>query len=203
MPSFPVLHSCPEFAQNHVHWISDAIQPPHPLSSPSPPAFSLSQHQGYLPVSQLFTSGGQSIGASASASVLQVSSKLISFRIDWFDLHAVQRTCKSSPAPLFKSISSSTSAFFMVQLSHLYVITGKTIALTRRTFESKVMSLPFNMLSRFIIAFLARKHLLILWLQSPSTVILEPKKIKSVTVSTFPPSICHEVMGLNAMILVF
>jgi len=137
MPSFPVLHSCPEFAQNHVHWISDAIQPPHPLSSPSPPAFSLSQHQGYLPVSQLFTSGGQSIGASASASVLQVSSKLISFRIDWFDLHAVQRTCKSSPAPLFKSISSSTSAFFMIQFSHPNMTTGKTIGWLYRPLLAK------------------------------------------------------------------
>ena len=131
-------------------------------------------------------------------------SALISFRMDWFDLLAFQGTLKS----FFQHHNSEASvlrcsAFFMVQLSHLYVITGKTIASTRRTFESKVMSLPFNMLSRFIIAFLARKHLLILWLQSPSTVILEPKKITSVTVSTFPPSICHEVMGPNAMILVF
>ena len=82
--------------------------------------------------------------------------------------------------------------------------TGKTIALTRRTFVGKVMSLPFNMLSRFVIAFLPRsKHLLILWLQSPSSVILEPKKIKSVTVTIVSPSICHEEMGLDAMILLF
>ena len=92
----------------------------------------------------------------------------------------------------------------MVQLSHLYMTTGKTNAWTRRTFVSKVMSLFFNTLSRFVMAFLSRtKHLLILWLQSPSAVILEPKKIKSATLSTFPPSICHEVMGLDAMILVF
>ena len=92
----------------------------------------------------------------------------------------------------------------MVQLSHPYMTTGKTIALTRRTFVGKVMSLLFNMLSRFVIVFLPKsKHLLISWLQSLSTVILEPKKIKSVTVSTFPPSICHEVMGPDAMILVF
>ena len=92
----------------------------------------------------------------------------------------------------------------MVQLSHLYMTTGKSIALTVWTFVSKVMSLLFNMLSRFVIAFLPRsKDLLISWLQSQSAVILEPKKIKSVNVSTFPPSICHEVMGLDAVILVF
>ena len=92
----------------------------------------------------------------------------------------------------------------MVQLSHPYMTTGKTIALTRRTFVGKVMSLLFNMLSRFVIAFLPkRKCLLISWLQSPSRVVLEPKKIKSATVSIVFPSICHEVMGLDAMILVF
>ena len=92
----------------------------------------------------------------------------------------------------------------MVQLSHPYMTTGKTIALTRQTFVDKVMSLLFNTLSRFVITFLARsKHLLISWLQSPSAVILEPKKIKSATVSFFPPSICHEVMGPGAMIFVF
>ena len=92
----------------------------------------------------------------------------------------------------------------MVQLSHLYMTTGKTIALTIWTFVSRVMSLLFNMLSRFVIAFLPRsKRLLLSWLQSPSTVILEPQKIKSVTASNFPPSVHHEVMGLDAMILVF
>ena len=92
----------------------------------------------------------------------------------------------------------------MVQLSHPYMTTGKTIALTRRTFVGKVMPLLFNMLSRFIRAFLSRsKHLLISWLQSPSAVILEPKEIKSVIVSIVSPTICHEVMGPNAMILVF
>ena len=96
------------------------------------------------------------------------------------------------------------SALFMGQLSHPYVTTGRNIALTRRTFVGKVMSLLFNMLSRFVIAFLPRsKRLLISWLQSPSAVILEPKKIKSVNVSTFSPSICHKVMGPDAMILVF
>ena len=97
------------------------------------------------------------------------------------------------------------SAFFMVQLSHLYMTTGKTIALIiQQTFVNKVMSLLFNILSRFIMTFLPRsKHLLILWLQSPSVVVLDPKKIKSVTVSIVSPSICHELMGPDAMILVF
>ena len=96
------------------------------------------------------------------------------------------------------------SAFFMVQLSYLHMTTGKDIAFTIWTFVGKLMSLLFNMLSRFVIAFLPmRKHLLISWLQSPSTEILEPKKIKSVTVSIVSPSICHEVMGMDAMILAF
>ena len=103
-----------------------------------------------------------------------------------------------------KALILQCSAFFQVQLSHPYMTTGKTIALTRWTFVGKVMSLLFNMLSRFVIACLPRsKHLLISWLQSPSTVILEPKKIKSVTVSTFPLSIRHEVVRPDAMILVF
>ena len=130
-------------------------------------------------------------------------SGLISFRIDWFDL-AVQGTFKS----LLQHHSSKASilwhsAFFMIQLSHPYMTTGK-IALTIRTFVSKVMSLLLNMLSTFVIAFLPRRqHLLISWLQGPSAVILEPKKIKSVTVSIVSPSICHEVMGLDAMIFNF
>ena len=96
------------------------------------------------------------------------------------------------------------SVVFIVQLSHPYMTTGKTISLTRWTFGGKIMSLLFNMLSRLVIAFLSRsKRLLISWLQSPSAVILEPTKIKSATVSTVSPSICHEVMGPDAMILVF
>ena len=129
---------------------------------------------------------------------------LISFRMDWLDLLAVQGTLKS----LLQHHSSKASilrhsAFFTVQLSHPYMTTGKIIALTRRNFVDKVMSLLFNMLSRLVITFLPRsKHLLISWLQSQSIVILEPRKIKSATVSTVSPSICHEVMGLDAMILV-
>src|SRR5574341_344520 len=132
-------------------------------------------------------------------------SGLISFRMDWLDHLAVQGTLKS----LLQHHSSKASilwhsAFFTVQLSHPYMTTGKTIALTRRTFASKVTSLPFNMLSRLVITFLPRsKHLLISWLQSPSAVILEPPKIKSDTLSTVSSSISHEVMGPDAMIFVF
>ena len=129
----------------------------------------------------------------------------IFFRIDWFDLLAVQETLKSLlQHHSLKASIFQCSAFFMVQLSHLYMTTGKTITLTRWTFVSEVMSLLFNMLSRLVIAFLPRsKHLLISWLQSPSVVILELKKIKSVTVSIVFPSICHEMMGLDAMIFIF
>ena len=130
---------------------------------------------------------------------------LISFRIDWFDLLAVQRSLKGLiQQHIFKPSVLHRSAFFMVQLSHPYPTTGKTIAWTNWTFVSKVMSRLFNMLSRLVITFLpSSKHLLISWLQSPSTVILEPKKIKSVTVSIVSPSICHEVMGPDVMIVEF
>ena len=130
---------------------------------------------------------------------------LISFRMDWLDLLAVQGTLKS----LLQHHSSKASilrhsAFFIVQLSHPYMTTGKTIVLTRWTSVGKVMSLLFNMLSRLVITFLPRsKRLLISWLQLPSGVILEPKKIKSATVSTVSPSIFYEVTGSHAMILVF
>ena len=161
---------------------------------------------GSFPVSQLFASGGQSFGASASASVLPMNIQ------DWFPLGwtdwiflQVQGTLKSLLQPHSSKASILRhSAFFLFRLSHPYMTTGKTIALPRRTFVSKVMSLLFNMLSRLIVAFLPRiKCLLISWLQSPSAVILDPKKIKSVTVSIVSPSISHEVMGPDAMILVF
>ena len=130
---------------------------------------------------------------------------LISFSMDWLDLLAVQGTLKS----LLQHRSSKASilrrsAFFIVQLSQPYTTTGKATALTRRTSVGKVMSLLLNMLSRLVITFLPRsKHLLLSWLQSPSAVILEPRKIKSATVSTVSPSICHEVMGPDAVIFVF
>ena len=122
---------------------------------------------------------------------------------DWISLQS-KGLSESSLTPQFKSISSLHSVFFIVQLSHPYMTTGKTIALTRWTFVTKVMSLLFNMLSRLVIAFLPRsKSHLISWLLSQSAVILEPKKIKSLTVSIASPSICHEVMGPDPMILVF
>ena len=130
---------------------------------------------------------------------------MISLKIDWFHLLAVQGTFRG----LLQHHSSKASilwhsAFFMVQLSQQYVTTGKTIALTIQTFVGRVMSLHFNTPSSFVIAFLPRSnHLVISWLQSPSAVILEPKKIQSVTVSYVSPSICHEMMGPDAMILVF
>ena len=142
---------------------------------------------------------------SFSISCSNEYSGLISFRMDWVDLLAVQGTVKS----LLQHHSSKASilqhsTFFTVQLSHPYMTTGKTTALTTQTFVSKVMSLVFNMLSWLVIAFLPRsKCLLISWLQLPSAVVLEPPKIKSVTVSIVSPSICHETMGLVAMILVF
>ena len=130
-------------------------------------------------MSQLFTSCGQNIGVSASASVLPMNIQLISFRMDWLDVLAVQGTLNS----LLQYHSSKASilwhsVFFMVQLSHLCMTNGQTIALTRQTFVGKVMSLLFNMLSRLVITFLPKsKRLLISWLQSPSAVILEPEKL--------------------------
>ena len=157
-------------------------------------------------MSQHFASDGQNIGVSASTSnPSNEYSGLISFGMDWLDLLVVQGTPKS----LLQHHSSKASVLqhsglFTVQLSHPYMTTGKTIALTRWTFVGKVMSLFFNMLSRLVIAFIPRsKYLLISWLQSPSAVILEPPKIKSVTLSIVSPSICHEVIGPVTMILIF
>ena len=170
----------------------------HPLFLPS----SVFPASGSFPRSQFFTSGGQRIAVSASASALPMNIQ------DWFpwgwtgwlSFVGVQGTLKS----LLQHHSSKASilwhsAFFIVQLSHPYMTTGKTIALARWTFVGKVMSLLFNMLSRLVIAFLPRsKHLLISWLQSPSVVVLKPQNIKSLTVSTVSPSICHKVMGPDA-----
>ena len=202
-PGLPVHHELPEFTQTHVHRVSDAIQPSHSVVS-----FSSS-----IPLSIRVFSNESTLcmrwpkywSFSLSTSPSNEHPGLISFRIDWLDLLAVQGTLQS----LLQHHSSKASiiwcsAFFVVQLSHPYMTTGKTIALTRRTFVGKVMSLLFNMLSRLLITFLPRsKRLLISWLQSPSAVILEPPKIKSVTVSTVSPSISHEVMGPDAMNLVF
>ena len=154
---------------------------------------------GSFQMSQLFTSGGQSTGASASVLPVNIQGWFPLGLTGWISLlsKALSRVFST---PQFKSISSSVLSLLYVQLSHPYVTTGKTIALTIWTLVGKVMSLLFNMLSRLVIAFLPRsKCLLISWLQSPSAVILESKKMKSLTVSI----VCHEVMGLNAMILVF
>ena len=161
-PGLPVHHQLPEFTQGHVHRVGDATQPYHPQSSPSPPARNPSQHESF-PMSQLFTWGGQSVGVSALASFLPKNTQdwSISFRMDWLDLLAVQGTLKN----LLQHHSSKASilqrsAFFIVQLSHPYITTGKTIASTRWTFVAKVRSLLFNMLSKFVITFLPRsKHL--------------------------------------------
>ena len=160
---------------------------------------------GSFQMSQLFTSDGQNIGVSASTSVLPMNTQ------DWSPLGWtgwISLQSKGLKSLLHHHSSKASilrcSAFLIAQLSHPYMTTGKTIALTRQTFVGKVMSLLFNMLSRLVITFLPRsKGLLISWLQSPSAAILEPRKIKSVTVSPVSPSICHEVMGPDAMILVF
>ena len=160
-------------------------------------------------ISQLFALGSQSIGVSASASVLPMNTQDWSPLgwTGWISLHLPGISKGLSSLLQHHSSKASIlqhSAFFIVQLSHPYMTTGKTIALTRRTFVGKVMSLLFNMQSRLVITFLPRsKRLLISCLQSPSGVILEPPKIKSATVFTVSPSICHEVMGPDAMILVF
>ena len=177
MPGFPVHHQLPEITQTHMHWVGDAIQPSHPLSSPSPPAPSPSQHQGFFSnESPLHMRWPKYWSFSLSISPSSEHPGLVSFGMDWLDLLAVQGTLKS----LLQHHSSKASilphsAFFTVQLSHPYMTTGKTITLTRQTFAGKVMSLLFNMLSRLIITFLPRsKRLSISWLQSPSAVILEP-----------------------------
>ena len=173
MPGFPVLHQLLELAQTHVHRVGDAIQPSHPLSSPSPPALNLSQHQGLF----------QGVSSSHQvAKVLELQLQHQSFqwilRTDFLEDRLVGSPCKTLKSLL------QCSVFFIVQVSHPYITTGKTIASTRWTFVGKMMSLLFNMLSRFVIVFLPRsKHLLISWLQSPSAVILEPPKY---SLSLFP-----------------
>ena len=202
MPGLPVHHQLLEFTQTHVHRVGDAIQPSHPLASPSPPAPNPSQHQGLFQWVSSLHQMAKVLEFQLQHHSLQWIFRTDFFSIDWLDLLAGQGTLKS----LLQHHSSKASilrckAFFTVQLSHPYMTTGRTIALTRRTFVDKVMSLLLNMLSRLVITFLPRsKCLLISWLQSPSAVILEPQKIKSDTVS---PSISHEVMGPDAMILVF
>ena len=193
MPGFPVHHQLPELTQTHVHRVSNAIQPSHPLPSLSPPAFNLSQHQGLFHWVSSSHQVAKVLEFQLSISPSNEYSGMISFRIDWFDLLAVQETLKS----LLQQHNSKASilqhsAFLIVQFLHPYMTTGKAIALTRWPFVGKVMSLLFNTLSRFVIAFLLRsKRLLIQWLLSSSALILESKKIKSFTVSTVSPSTCY------------
>ena len=179
-PGLPVHHQLPEFTQTHVHWVSDGIQPSHPLSSPSPPTFNLSPTSGSFQMSQFLTSGDPKYWSfSFNISPSNEHPGLMSFRMDWLDLLAIQGTLKSllqhhtSKASILRR-----SAFFTVQLSHPYMTTGKTTALTRQTFVDKVMSLLFNMLRLVITFLLSSKRLLVSWLQSPPVVILEPQKNK-------------------------
>ena len=205
MPGLPVHHQLLQLAQTHAHRVGNAIQPSYPLLSPSPPAFNLLITRVFSNESVLHIRWPKYWSISFSISPSNEYLGLISLRIDWFDLLTVQGTLKS----LLQHHSSKASillrlAFFILQLSHPYMTTGKTIVLSRWIFAGKVMSLLLNMLFRLVIAFLPRsKCFLISWLQSPSAMILEPKKIKTVTGSIVSPSICHEVMGPDAMILVF
>ena len=192
-PGFPVLHCLQEFAQTYVHWwccptISFCVIIPFSSCCQSFPA------SGSFPMSWHFASGGQSIGASAS--VLPMNSQ------GWFPLGltGLISLLFKGLSGVFYSTTIQKHQFFSVQTSlwsnsQLYTTTGKITALTIRTFVGKVMFLLFNTLSGYVIAFFPRSnHLLISWLQSPSTMILEPKKIISATISTFSLSICHEVM---------
>ena len=201
-PGLPVYHQLPEFTQTHVHWVSDAI------SSSVVPFSSCLQSfptSGSFQESALHIRWPKYWSFSFNISPSSEHPGLISFRMDWLDLLAVH----GNPKSLLQHHSSKASIlwqsdFFIVQLSHPCMTTEKTIALTRWTFVDKIMSLLFNMLSRLVITFLPRsKGLLMSWLQSPSAVILEPPKIKSDTVFTVSPSICHEVMRPDTMILVF
>ena len=175
-PGLPVHHQLPEFTQTHAHGVGNAIQPSHPLSSPSPPAPIPPSIRVFSNESILRMRWPKYWSFSFNISPSKEDPGLISYMMNWLDLLAVQETLKS----LFQHHSSKasllqSSAFFTVQLSHPHMATGKTIALTRWTFGGKVMSLLFNMLSRLVITFPPRsKRLLISWLQSPSAVILEP-----------------------------
>ena len=198
-PGFPVHHQLPEFTQSQ--WCHPAISSSVIPFSSCPQSLPAS---GSFPMSLFFPADGQTIGVSTLASVLpkNIQDK---FPYNWL----VCSPCSPKDSRVFSNTTVQKQQFFGAQFSsqsnsHIIHDTGKTIALTRRTFVGRVMSLLSNMLCRLVIAFLPRsKHLLISWLQSSSAEILEPKKRKSVTASTFPLSIWHEVMGLDATILVF
>ena len=205
-PGLPVHHQLLEFTQTHVHWVGDAIQPSHPLSSPSSPTFNLSQHQG--PFKWV-------ISLHQAAKVLEFQLLHQSFqwifRTDFLQNGLVGSPCSPrdsqefAPTPEFKSINSSALSFLYSPTLTPYTTTEKTIVLTRRTFVVKVISLLFNMLSRLVMTFLPRsKHLLISWLQSPSAVVLEPPKIRPFY--CFPIYLpwndgtrCHDLSFLNVV----
>ena len=204
-PGLPVHHQLPEFTETQVHRVSDAIQPSHPLASPSPPASNPSQHQSF-PMSQLFAWGGRSTGVSASAPFPPKKSQGWS-PLEWTGWISLQSKGLSR---VFSNTTVQKHQFFSAQpssQSNSYTHTwGKTIALTRRTFVGKVMSVLLKMLSRLVTTFLPRsKHLLISWLQSPSAVILESKKNKvSQCFHCFPIYLpwsdgagCHDLNFLN------
>ena len=204
MPGLPVHYQLLEFTQTHVHWVSDAIQPFYPLSSPLFLPSIFPSIRVFSNESVLYIRWPKYWNFSFSISPSNKHPGLIYFRMDWLNLLALlaQGTLKG----LLQHHSSKASTlrhlvFLIVPLSHPYMTVGKTIAFTRWTFVGKVMSLLFNMLPRLVITFLPRnKHLLISWLQSPSAVILETPKIKSVIVFNASPSISSEVMGPDAMI---
>ena len=168
MPGLPVHHHLLEFTQTHVHWVGDSIQPPHPLLSPSPPALNLSQHQGLFQWVNSSHQVAKLLGVSASTSVLPMNIQDWSPLgwTGWISMLSKGLSTVFSNTTVQKHQFFSGLAFFMVQLSHAYMTTGKTIALLRRTFVGKEMSSLFNMLSRLVITFLPRsKRLLISWLQ--------------------------------------
>ena len=208
-PGLPVHHQLLEFTQIHAHWVSDAIQPSHPLLSPSPPTSIFPSIRVFSNESILPIRWPKYWSFSFNIIPSNEYSGLISFRMDWLDLLSVQGALKSLLQPHSSKASIFwSSAFFIVQLSHPYMTTGKTIALTRWTFVSKAMSLLFNTLSRLVITFLPRGKDLLIWQQSPSAVILEPPKIKSHCFHCFLIYLpwsdgtgCHDLSFLNVEFL--
>ena len=204
LPGSSVLHYLPEVSQIHVHWVSDAIQLSHPLLPPSP-FWVFPSIKVFSDESALLMRWPKDWSFSFSISPSHEYSGLVSYRIDWFDLLAVQGTLKSLLQHHNLKASILQCSAFFIQISHPYVTTGKTIALTIWNFISKVMSLLFNTLYSFVIAFLPMsKSLLILWLQSLSTVIVEPKKRKFVSFYFFSSYLswndgtgCHDLSFLN------
>ena len=205
-PGLPVHHQLQEITQPHVHWASDVIQPSHPLLSPAPPSLNLSPHQTLLKSVSSSHQVAKILEFQLQHQSFQWTLRTDSFMMVWLNVLAVQGTLKS----LLQHLSSKASilqysAFFTVQLSHSYMTTGNTIAVTKWTFVAKIMSLLFNMLSRLVIIILPRsKRLLLSWLQSPSAVILEPKKIVSHCFYCFPiyfpwsdKTRCHTLSFLN------